>query len=208
VLVIDDVAGNRSTMVDFLQPLGFEVFEAENGQVGLERAQALQPDLILMDNVMPVMDGLETTRRLRQAPPLRGVPVIAISASASAADQQASLAGGANAFLSKPVHLDQLLAQIGGLLQLHWIPSPGEAVPEHDDQALVAPPPDELETLYRLAQLGNMRSIREHADHLEALGDAYRPFARRLRQLADRFQSRAILDLVKTTREQSQSRAG
>jgi signal transduction histidine kinase/DNA-binding NarL/FixJ family response regulator len=202
VLVIDDVPGNRAMMVDYLQPLGFDVFEAENGLVGLERAHELQPDLILMDNVMPVMDGLEATRRLRSTAPLRSVPVIAISASATVADQQASLAGGANAFLPKPVDLGQLLAQIGQLLQLCWIPRAGETAADADDAELVAPPPDELEALYRLARLGNMRSIRDHADHLETLGDTYRPFARRLRLLADRFQSRAILDLVRTTREQ------
>jgi len=206
VLVIDDVPGNRATMVDFLGPLGFEVHEAENGQVGLERAQELRPDLILMDNVMPVLDGLEATRRLRRMPGFDAVPVIAISASASIADQQASLAGGANAFLPKPVEFDKLLAQIAGLLQLRWIHGPPEPPPVDDDAALLPPPPEEIEVLYRLAQMGNMRNIREHAEHLAALGEAYRPFAQRLRQLADRFQSRRILELVKRTRDRMRAR--
>ena len=95
VLVVDDVAGNRATMVDLLAPLGFQVVEAENGEAGLQMARRLRPDLILMDNVMPVMDGLETTRRLRQLPELREVPVIAVSASASLEDQRDSHAVGA-----------------------------------------------------------------------------------------------------------------
>jgi CheY-like chemotaxis protein len=153
---------------------------------------------------MPLMDGLEATRRLRQIPALRQVPVISVSASASADDQQNSLAVGANAFLPKPIVLQQLLLQIGSLLELEWV---SEASPSDTadlaagDAALVAPPPDELELLYHLAQVGNMNSIRTQADRLAALGDRYRPLAKRLRHLADHFQSRAILELVRRFRE-------
>jgi len=198
VLVVDDVAGNRATLADFLGPLGFEVIEAENGQAGLQCAEHERPDLILMDNVMPVMDGLEATRRLRALPALRQVPLIAISASASAADQQHSFAVGANAFLAKPVDFDLLLAEIGALLGLHWLPADDALTGTGEAAAPMVPPPaDEMRVLYRLAQVGNMRSIREHADHLDALGEAYRPFAQRLRELAGRFQSKAIMDLVR-----------
>jgi len=85
VLVVDDVAENRMVLLDMLRPLGFLTYEARNGREGLERAKALLPDLILMDNVMPVMNGLETTRRLRELPELKNVPVLTISASASKA---------------------------------------------------------------------------------------------------------------------------
>jgi CheY-like chemotaxis protein len=77
VLVVDDVPANRALLVDMLRPLGFTMVEAENGRVGLEKAQAVLPDVILMDNVMPVMDGLEATKRLRELPALKEVPVIA-----------------------------------------------------------------------------------------------------------------------------------
>jgi len=198
VLVVDDVAGNRATMVDLLAPLGFQVVEAENGEAGLQMARRLRPDLILMDNVMPVMDGLETTRRLRQLPELREVPVIAVSASASLEDQRDSHAVGANAFLPKPIDLQHLLAEIGRLLRIGWIgpddePLPGPGTPDED---LVPPPDDEMRVLQQLARIGNMRSIRERADHLVTLDEAYRPFASALRDMADRYQSKAILDFV------------
>jgi len=198
VLVVDDVAGNRATMVDLLAPLGFQVVEAENGEDGLQMAKRLRPDIILMDNVMPVMDGFEATRRLRQLPELRDVPVIAVSASASLADQRDSHAVGANAFLSKPIDLDQLLMQIGRLLHLGWTgpddePLPGTGTPDED---LVAPPEEEMQVLQQLARIGNMRSIRDRADHLAALDEAYRPFAKALREMADRYQSKAILEFV------------
>src|SRR3954453_23798154 len=98
----------------------FEMVVAVNGCEGLEKAQALRPDLILMDVVMPEMDGLEATRRLRQLRDFKDVPIIAVSASASIEDEAISLAAGGNAFLPKPVALDRLLTQIAALLKLDW----------------------------------------------------------------------------------------
>jgi CheY-like chemotaxis protein len=201
LLVVDDVEANRAPLIDFLGGIGFEVVTAENGMAALLQAQALPPDLILMDTVMPLMDGLEATRRLRLIPALRDVPVIAVSASASADDQRASLAVGASAFLPKPIALPQLMAHMASLLKLEWlgrIDEAGETPPR--DAELVAPPPEELELLYHLAQVGNMHSIRTQAERLASLGERYGPLARRLRQLADHFQSRAILELVRKFR--------
>ena len=115
VLVVDDIEENRMVLVDMLRPLGFLTYEAHDGREGLERAKALLPDLILMDNVMPVMNGLETTRRLRELPELKHVPVLAISASASEADRDEAVAAGATDFVTKPFRASQLLT----LLELH-----------------------------------------------------------------------------------------
>jgi PAS domain S-box-containing protein len=120
VLVVDDVADNRKMLLDLLAPLGFELHEAGDGQQALQQAQRLDPDLVLMDNVMPVMDGPEATRRLRAMPKMANVPVIAISAGAQASDRADSLAAGANAYLTKPVRLAELLESIGTLLDLRW----------------------------------------------------------------------------------------
>ena len=206
LLVVDDVAANRKLLVDFLSPLGFELDEADDGASCLERAQALRPDLIVMDSVMPVMDGLEATRRLRELPLLKSVPIITISASASATDAQKSLAVGANAFLPKPIELTDLLHEIGTLLHLTWVPDASQstataATKSEGPGALVAPPAHEMEILYGLAQTGNMRSIRAQAEHLATLGAPYGPFAQRLQELANSYQSRAILELVKEFKE-------
>ena len=199
LLVVDDVEFNRLLLVDLLSPLGFEVLEADSGEGCLQLAQARPPDLIVMDIVMPVMDGLETTRRLRQLPALAAVPVIVVSASASIIDEQRSLACGANAFLPKPLDLGKLLREIGALLRITWIYAPAPATPGQQgaQEAMVPPPADELEALYLLAQTGNMRNIRERADRLAALGAPYGPFAVRLRELADGYQPRAIVELVR-----------
>jgi len=81
VLVVDDRDTNREILVKMLEPLGFVMFEAENGQEGLEAFVAHAPQLVLMDMVMPVMDGCEATRRIRALPEGREVPIIAVSAS-------------------------------------------------------------------------------------------------------------------------------
>jgi PAS domain S-box-containing protein len=121
VLVVDDVPVNRAMLTELLQRLGFQVQEAANGEEALERAQAEPPDLIVMDNVMPVMDGLAATRALRQVPALREVPIIAASASPSQENQSASLEAGADIFLPKPIRPQLLLHHLGELLPLRWL---------------------------------------------------------------------------------------
>jgi PAS domain S-box-containing protein len=194
VLVADDVADNRALVVDLLGSLGFIVLEAADGDDLLAQAQRACPDLVITDVVMPGIDGLEATRRLRRLPGWGSVVILAVSANVSGNDQARSLAAGADAFLPKPIAINQLLQQVGERLQLRWTLASNVAEPP--GPPLVAPPHDEIETLYRLARLGNMRSIRDRADHVGALHEDYRPFADRLRMLADRFQSRAIVELI------------
>ena len=200
ILVVDDVADNRAVALDMLGQLGFETDAAAGGAQALEKAQALRPDLILMDLVMPGMDGLETTRRLRQLPAFGAVPVIMLSASASASDQEQSRQSGANAFLAKPIERERLMAQIAHLLHLDLVYEPAPAVPvpgDGDAGAFVLPPQAEIEALYHLARLGNMQDILRWASHLDDLDERYRPFANQLRVLARGYQSKSILNLAK-----------
>ncbi|MFM9438199.1 signal transduction histidine kinase [Janthinobacterium sp. CG_23.3] len=88
VLVVDDIAANRDMLKELLDTLGFDVELAENGLEGVQRAAANAPDVVLMDIVMPVMDGLEATRRIRALPGLARVAIIAISASVSKEEEE------------------------------------------------------------------------------------------------------------------------
>jgi signal transduction histidine kinase/DNA-binding NarL/FixJ family response regulator len=208
ILIADDIAGNRSVVREFLAPLGFEVCEADNGERALELAQTLLPDLILMDIRMPVMDGLEATRRLRQLPAMQRVPIIVVSASASKTELARGLRMGANIVLPKPIDFQRLLGEMAALLDLRLTygaageqtaatASAGEA---GDGAPLVVPPAEEVAVLYRLARTGDMRAIRDRAAYLAALDARYRPLADRLRRLADGYRSKAILDLVEECR--------
>jgi len=199
ILIADDVPGNCAVLADLLQPLGFRTVAVEDGLHAVEHAQADKPDAILMDIMMPVMDGLEAIRRIRAVPALKDVPIIVVSASASAGEQSESLAAGANAFMAKPVDQAQLLHYLGQGLHLKWIHGQTHAQPAEADSAdgvLVPPPPVEMDTLHRLAMAGNMRDIREFAAQLAQLDGRYRPFAARLRDLAEAYQSKAIVSLV------------
>ncbi|WP_280151845.1 response regulator [Piscinibacter sp. XHJ-5] len=126
VLVVDDVAANRALMWDFLTNAGFEVAQASDGNQMLVVARIFRPDLIVMDSVMPSVDGVEATRRLRRDAEFAAVPVIAVSASATAEHRVACLQAGVNVFLTKPVSLETLQAHIGEQLGLpRTVPPPG-----------------------------------------------------------------------------------
>jgi signal transduction histidine kinase/ActR/RegA family two-component response regulator len=127
VLIVDDVAQNRSVLKDSLEVLGFELFEAVDGREALASAERLRPDLVVMDVTMPVMDGMQAVRRMRQSPVLRETPVIASSGSISAKLESECLEAGADAFIAKPVEQAALLGAVGRLLGLTWIHEEDEA---------------------------------------------------------------------------------
>jgi PAS domain S-box-containing protein len=208
LLVVDDIETNRMSLLALLAPLGFEVFAADDGQKGVNLAQTLRPDLILMDAVMPGMDGLEATRRLRAMTQTRNVPIIIVSAGTTPEDRKNGLEVGANAFLPKPLDMLRLLEEIGILLELTWLTEPSDAQAESAaaQRPMVAPPAQELEALYQLAKIGNMRQIRERAEQLGTLNHEYRGFADTLVQMASRFQSKAILELVTLHLEEAAKR--
>jgi len=197
VLIIDDVAVNRTVIAELLSRLGFETIEAASGREAMAKAQRERPALIVTDIVMPGMDGLETTRRLRRTPGLADVPIIVVTASPSEGDEKKSLAAGVSAFLPKPVDFGRLLAQIGTLLKLEWTCS----VRAHSPQPLVpempsAIPAAEMDELHRLARIGNMRDIIAWADRVSLIDPQYEPFTTYMCGLAKGYQSKAILLLV------------
>jgi signal transduction histidine kinase/ligand-binding sensor domain-containing protein/DNA-binding NarL/FixJ family response regulator len=203
VLIVDDVPQNRIMLMDALVPLGFEVLDAENGQECLDLLGSVVPDLIVMDVMMPVLDGLEATRRIRRQPPLAGLPIIVVTASATREEEAKCLAAGANAFLAKPIEHETLLRTIGTLLALEWIheqPAPQAPALREAARDFIVPPQDEIEQLYQLARLGNMHDIRARADYLAGLDPDYAAFAMQLRQLAENYQSKAIVALVERYR--------
>jgi len=198
VLVVDDVDANRALLINILTRLGLETAEAVNGRACLDSVTSQSPDLILLDMVMPEMDGLETARHLRRMQGFEKTPIIAVSASASGTDVNEAMEAGVNVFLFKPVDIKRLVARIGGLLKLDWIyASPETGLLQHRlNEPLVVPPLEEMAVLHRLALEGSMRDIIRQAKHLEELDDRYRPFAGQLRQLSEDYQSKAVLDLV------------
>jgi CheY-like chemotaxis protein len=124
---VDDKWENRSVVINLLEEIGFEIIEASDGQEGLDKAMQFLPDLIITDLTMPVMDGFELTRRLRQQDEFQELTIIVSSASVFESDQHKSLGVGADDFLPKPVHADDLIQKLEKYLQIEWV---YETVPE------------------------------------------------------------------------------
>ena len=120
ILYVEDNDDNVYMLKMRLELLGdFEVLAAENGEKGCEMAATEQPDIVLMDLEMPVVDGWEATRRLRDNPQTRDIPIIALSAHALAGEREKALAAGCNEFDTKPIEFDRLVATVRRLLAPH-----------------------------------------------------------------------------------------
>jgi CheY-like chemotaxis protein len=130
VLVIDDVAVNRTLLRQLLEPLGFRVREAATGEAGLAAAAAETPDLVLLDLRLPGLNGFEVAQRLRRLPAGAGCKILALSSHALSVEPQEMLAAGCDDFLPKPFRESDLLQHLATLLGLTW----QEAAPP-------APPP-------------------------------------------------------------------
>jgi len=117
VLYVEDNDDNVFMLKMRLELLGdFEVLTAEDGQKGCEMAAAERPDIILMDLEMPVVDGWEATRRLKDNPQTRDTPIIGLSAHALADERKKALAAGCNEFDTKPIEFDRLVATVRRIL--------------------------------------------------------------------------------------------
>jgi len=117
VLYIEDNDDDVYMLKMRLELLGnFEVLTAEDGEKGYEMAAAEQPDIILMDLEMPVVDGWEAARRLKGNPQTRDIPIIVLSAHALAGEREKAIAAGCNEFDTKPIEFERLIATVRRVL--------------------------------------------------------------------------------------------
>jgi two-component system cell cycle response regulator DivK len=112
ILVVEDQEDNRRIIRDLLMSVGYELIEALDGAEGVRLAESERPDLILMDIQLPVLDGHEATRRIKQNPELRHIPVIVVTSYALSGDDQKAMAAGSDGYVAKPFSPRQLLATI------------------------------------------------------------------------------------------------
>ena len=151
---------------------------------------------------MPVTTGFEAVKTIRQIPELQNVVIIATSSSVISR----AIIGicGCQAFLPKPVEEKLLFSLLQKYLNLEWIYEDIDRANLHQQLALkaatsptlIAPPQAEIEILYELAMLGNMKKIRERAIYLQELDEQYAPLAVKLQELAQGFQEKAIVNLI------------
>jgi two-component system cell cycle response regulator DivK len=116
ILIVEDNEMNRDMLSRRLERRGYEIVTALDGEQGVAAAQSENPDLILMDMSLPVMDGWEATRRLKTEAATSRIPVIGLTAHAMTGDRDKAMAAGCDDYDTKPVELPRLLGKIESLL--------------------------------------------------------------------------------------------
>jgi two-component system cell cycle response regulator DivK len=133
LMIVDDTPDTLVVTSLYLQQAGFRVISASNGEEALKIAEVSSPDLILMDIGMPGLDGLGATRRLREHPMLRLVPVVALTAFSTEGFRRAAYDAGCDGYLTKPVDFDRLGELVRRLLPVRRAPSDAETGGDDDE---------------------------------------------------------------------------
>jgi len=118
ILVVDDNAASRHLLRHILKPLCQEVLEACQGKEALDKIAEMEPDLVLLDIEMPVLDGFTVLRRLRENPRFSALPVVAVTARAMQGDRERAMAEGFTGYITKPVSATVVRDEVKRLLHL------------------------------------------------------------------------------------------
>lgn len=199
ILVVDNEQVDRELLVNILEPLGFQVTEAHNGQQCLTDIPRFQPDIIFMDLAMPGMDGWETLRHIRTGG-LTNAAIAIISANAFEKGAENEVGISSEDFFTKPFRVDELLDWLGKRLEIEWVRvnRPAPVAPAHAPAAaIVAPGPEQLAALGELIDLGYMRGILNKLDEIERLAAVHGEFVSVMRTLAGRFQFETMKEVLR-----------
>ena len=198
VLVVDDIESNRAMVINLLEPLGFELAQACNGEQAIRQARTFMPDLVLLDLRMPGLDGWQMAKQIRRFPQLRNIRIIAISASVSKQDRSRSKSAGIDDFLPKPIQWRRLAQLLEDHLELQWqfgqaqapaTPAEPQAV---EAPARQAPPREELEALYELARMGKINHLLHRLRSLQERDKSCAAFVEKLASMAGRYKIKQI----------------
>ncbi|MDJ0555800.1 MAG: CHASE2 domain-containing protein [Microcoleaceae cyanobacterium MO_207.B10] len=206
ILIVDNQSDSRSVIVNLLQPLGFELLEASNGEEGLEKIEQFQPQLVITDLSMRIMDGFEMMQKVRGSHQ-QNLILIASSASVFPSDRHRCFEAGANVFLPKPVSANDLFKILETYLNVEWVYEADQELEklsvssQETKSEMIPPPASELEILYELAMKGHIKGVINHGKIVEQLDNKYVPFARHLLQLANSFREQDIINLLEKYRD-------
>ena len=216
VLIVDDVIVNRELIKEFFKGTGMQFFEAGNGLEAIEKANKLLPDIILLDMKMPVLDGYEAAKKLRQDDATKNIPIIALTASAMKGDQARIMQFGFNGFISKPVDKTQLIQLIADIIpqfvsrtsEYATNPQIKESISFADESSILnvnhlktilsGDLADTANTLLKTLIIGD---IQEFADELSIVGLEHRfrflqEYSSNLKEYASRFDIASMRNLL------------
>ncbi|MEL6489750.1 MAG: ATP-binding protein [Cyanobacteria bacterium J06634_6] len=204
ILVADDRWENRSVLTNLLEPIGFNMIIAENGQEGLEKALECCPDLLITDISMSLLDGYELMTKLRSSDDekLSSIPIIVSSASVFEADRYKSFEAGANEFVAKPVQAEALMGALQRQLDLEWVyESNSECVrPENSSSVeateIVLPSKEDISKLYDLSRRGLVPMLVKEVEAIRETQPKCEGFTQPLLKYAKGFQLKQIRELL------------
>ena len=194
ILVVEDSSDNRILLRQMLEAAGFEVREAEDGRRGIEIWQNWQPHLIWMDMRMPVMDGFEATRQIRDSGAT--IPIIALTASAFEEDRQQVLDAGCDGFVRKPFQHEEIFAAMRRHLNVQYLyegDEPAEVTTELTRQTLAALPTEWRRAVHTAAEIADDEALTRL---LAELDDEHAALARELLALVHDFRFEEIMALT------------
>jgi two-component system, cell cycle response regulator DivK len=116
ILVVEDNRDNMTLITDILEASDYIVITADDGQAGVSLAVSEQPNLILMDLSLPIMDGWTATREIKRNDAIKNIPIIALTAHAMSGDREQALSAGCDDYITKPINVPELLMKITKLL--------------------------------------------------------------------------------------------
>ena len=202
VLIADDNADNRQVLGQFLRSLGFEVAEAHNGVQAVQTARTNQPDLILMDLVMPLKDGFQAASDIRSSPETAAIPIVAISASAFPSTRVQCADAGYQAFITKPVRLEEVSALLKKILGVEWTYAsdpamskmPGPRSPEPPSMSML--PRAALRDVYQLARSGDVHRLEQRLRELRMQSPGMEPAVDALLRCVSEFDMTRLRSLL------------
>ncbi len=206
-LIIDDNINNVSMLKDLLAPLGFNISTAKNGKEGIQKAVECRPDIILLDFIMPVMDGLKTAKIIRGIKSLKDIKIIGVSASSSGKERNKAFVKACDDFTSKPVRVESLLEKMRGLLKIKWKVDETEGKTDSTTDIVkkeIRPPKEILEAIIKKSEFGDFNNIKKIVDKLTVEDSAYTIFANKIKKLIARFDDVAIRDYINNDHDQTE----
>jgi CheY-like chemotaxis protein len=203
ILIIEDKWANRRLLVHMLKPLGFEVREAEDGQIGISLWESWQPHLIFMDMRMPILDGYEATQRIKATVQGQKTPIIALTASAFEEDRSVVLSAGCDDFLRKPFREVDVFEALERHLGVAFVYAENSQAATPSDvgvqdalspEALAVLPTDWVRDLHQAAVQGDTDRLCDIVEHIRERNPS---LADHLLYLANTFQFEQIVHASK-----------
>ncbi|MGB0385687.1 MAG: AAA family ATPase [Ardenticatenaceae bacterium] len=202
ILIVDDKFSNRELLIRLLNPLGFSLQEASNGQEAIEIWEAYSPHLIWMDMRMPVMDGYEATKRIKETPKGQATAIIALTASTFEEEQAVVLSAGCDDFLRKPFRSNDIFDMMHQHIGVRFVYDEDEAssssatVAQEEaltPAALAALPAELLAQLQKAVYVSDIELTEER---IAQISHHHPALAKQLTTLADEFEYDEILELI------------